>query len=286
MRKESDYYSAAEIRRRLSISTLVFQGYRPLCEAALEELAEHGICRIELVESPDQYDLADKRCMRLVDQICRKCGIEVVAYHAYKTSFEGVETEAQRQERVELCCRQLDTLLELGGKFWCSHAGAAAGVVEKSYEEMGRYIEGTDAVIAVENFNQEGVKIKDRVAFLERLDHPQVGMILDIAHEFDEQGINPMTVTGAPTAILQQCGQRLRHIHLQGYKDGAGHHPPLVEGDEIQWHELFAGLAAMNYPGEFTFEPAGMLANIETLEYIGRAPERLAALGGNGSEQK
>jgi len=284
MSKGNNSYSAAEIRARLSISTLVFQGYRPLCEAALEELAEHGICRIELLESPDQYDLGDKRCMRLVDQMCRNCGIEVVAYHAYKTSFEGVESEAQRQERVELCCRQLDTLLELGGKFWCSHAGVAAGAVEKSYAEMGRYIEGTDAVIAVENFNREGVKIKDRVAFLERLDHPQVGMILDIAHEFDEQGVNPMTVAGAPTFILQQCGQRLRHIHLQGYRNGAGHHPPLVEGDEIQWGEIFAGLAAHNYGGEFTFEPAGMLANLETLDYIGRAPERLAALVGNSSD--
>ena len=284
MSKGNNSYSAAEIRARLSISTLVFQGYRPLCEAALEELAEHGICRIELLESPDQYDLGDKRCMRLVDQMCRNCGIEVVAYHAYKTSFEGVESEAQRQERVELCCRQLDTLLELGGKFWCSHAGVAAGAVEKSYAEMGRYIEGTDAVIAVENFNREGVKIKDRVAFLERLDHPQVGMILDIAHEFDEQGVNPMTVAGAPTLILQQCGQRLRHIHLQGYRNGAGHHPPLVEGDEIQWGEIFTGLAAHNYGGEFTFEPAGMLANLETLDYIGRAPERLAALVGNSSD--
>ena len=111
MSKGNNSYSAAEIRARLSISTLVFQGYRPLCEAALEELAEHGICRIELLESPDQYDLGDKRCMRLVDQMCRNCGIEVVAYHAYKTSFEGVESEAQRQERGELCCRQLDTLL-------------------------------------------------------------------------------------------------------------------------------------------------------------------------------
>ena len=89
---------------------------------------------------------------------------------------------------------------------------------------------------------------------------------------------NPMTVPGAPTVLLEQCGHRLRHIHLQGYKDGSGHHPPLVEGDEIQWRELFERLAAINYPGEFTFEPGGMLANMETLDYIGHAPEHLAAL--------
>ena len=34
----------------------------------------------------------------------------------------------------------------------------------------------------------------------------------------------------------------------------------------------------MDYPGEFVFEPIGLLANLETLKFIGRAPERLAAL--------
>ena len=50
-------FTVEEIRQRLSISTLVFHGYRPIGEAALEELARHGIGRIELIESPEQYDL-------------------------------------------------------------------------------------------------------------------------------------------------------------------------------------------------------------------------------------
>ena len=87
MAKPSDYYTADEIRQRLSISTLVFQGYRPFSEQALEQLAENNITRIEIVESPDQYDLGDIRSMRLVDATCRKSGIEVAAYHAYKTRF-------------------------------------------------------------------------------------------------------------------------------------------------------------------------------------------------------
>ena len=54
-----------------------------------------------------------------------------------------------------------------------------------------------------------------------------------------------------------------------------------MDGDEIQWREILATLAAIDYPGEFTFEPVGLLANLETLNYIGRAPERLAALQKN-----
>ena len=44
----------------------------------------------------------------------------------------------------------------------------------------------------------------------------------------------------------------------------------------MQWREIFVALAPMDYRGDFTtFEPAGMLANMETLSCIGRAPARL-----------
>ena len=115
----SEYYTAEKIQERMSISTLVFQGYRPFGEEALQELVDEGIRRIEIVESPDQYDLSDIRAMRFIDETCRRVGVEVVAYHAYMTTFEGIETEAQRLERVDVCRRQIDTMLELGGTFWC-----------------------------------------------------------------------------------------------------------------------------------------------------------------------
>ena len=274
----SEYYTAEKIQERMSISTLVFQGYRPFGEEAVQELVDEGIRRIEIVESPDQYDLSDIRAMRFIDETCRRVGVEVVAYHAYMTTFEGIETEAQRLERVDVCRRQIDTMLELGGTFWCCHAMVTNETVEKSYRELAAHIEGTDAVIAIENFNRAQLQVEDRVKFLDRFDHPKVGMILDVAHEYDADGINPMAVPGRARATIEQIGRHLRHIHLQGYRDGTGHHPPLIEGDEIQWREIFETLAAMNYPGEFVFEPIGLLANLETLKFIGRAPERLAAL--------
>ena len=274
----SDYYTEEEIRKRLSISTLVFQGYRPFGEEALNELIGENIRRIEIVESPDQYDFCDSRSMGMIDRTCRNSGVEVVSYHAYKTTFEGIESEVQRQERVNLCRRQIDTMLELGGTFWCCHAMVTNETVEKSYRELAQHVEGTAAVIAIENFNRTQLQVEDRVRFLDYLDLPKVGMILDVAHEFDADGVNPLAVAGRASETINHCGRHLRHIHLQGYRDGKGHHPPLIEGDQIQWREIFATLAAMDYPGEFTFEPGGMLANLQTLNYIGHAPERLAAL--------
>ena len=49
----SDHYTAEEIQQCMSISTLVFQGYRPFGEEALQELVNEGINRIEIVKSPD-----------------------------------------------------------------------------------------------------------------------------------------------------------------------------------------------------------------------------------------
>ena len=220
MAENDDYYTADEIRQRLSISTLVFQGYRSFSEQALQQLAENNITRIELVESRDQYDLGDIRSMRLVDDACRKCGIEVAAYHAYLTTFVDVETEAQRVDRVDLCRRQIDTLLELGGTFWCCHA-QAEGVVEQSYQELARHIEGTRAVIAVENFNRPGIQVEDRVQLLDRWDLPDVGMILDVAHEFKADGSNPLALAGEASTTVARCGRHLRHIHLQVVDVGA-----------------------------------------------------------------
>jgi len=271
-------YTADEISDRQSISTLVFDGYRPLGEGALQALADNGIHQIELLESPEQFDMTDMRSMQVVGDALRSCGIGVAAYHCHRTSFGDVETEAQRQDRVVKCKRQIDSMLELGGKLWGCHAAAGDATVVTSYQELARHVEGTDAVICVENFSSDGVQVEDRVAFLDDMSHPQVGMILDIGHVRDPDGTNPMTAPGGPTRVLELCGHCLRHLHLHGFKDGRDHHAPLGDGDEIQWAELFQMLHRVDYPGVFNFEPANELRNPDVLSHTGRAPARIAAL--------
>lgn len=273
-----DFYTEEEIRERQSISTLVFNGFRPLGEGTLEELKRHGIDRIELLESREQFDMGDRRSMQVIGRMLADCGIDVVAYHCHHTSFADVETEEQRQERVDLCRRQIDTMLELGGRLWGSHAGPADAVVAQSYADLARHVEDTEAIVAVENFASAGVQVEDRVAFLDEMDHPQVGMILDIGHVRDGAGANPMTQPGGPTRILELCGHRLRHLHLHGFKNGRDHHPPLVEGDGIQWVELFGMLRGVDYGGVFNFEPSGDPIHAGTLDYTARAPGRIVEM--------
>jgi len=278
MDKVNGFYTVEEFRKRLSISTLVFWEYRPIGQSTLEELARHGIRRIELLESPEQFDMADARSMRFIGEVCRACGIEVVAYHAHKTNFSDLDTEAKRIEHVAFCRRQIDTMLDLGGVLWGSHAHAMDATLIQCYEELARHVEGTEASVTVENFTSEGMWVEDRMAFLNKIDHPQVGMILDNGHVRNREGANPMTLPGGPTQVLEMCASRLRHVHLHGFKEGVDHFPPLVEGDTIQWVELFRMLRAIGYSGAINFEPSGEPHHHDTLQATALAPERIVEM--------
>ena len=278
MSPKDSFYTVEEIRKRLSISTIVFWKYRPIGARALGELARHGIRRIELLESPEQFDMANPGSMRFIGETCRSCGIEVAAYHAQMVNFSDLDTEAKRIERVDLCRRQIDTMLDLGGALWGSHARAVDGILVKCYEELARHVEGAEAAIAVENFTADGTSVEDRMAFLDEIDHPQVGMILDIGHVRNHDGANPMTLPGGPTRVLELCGRRLRHVHLHGFKEGVDHFPPLVEGDGIQWVELFRMLRAVGYPGFMNFEPSGEPRHQGSLQAVSVAPERIVEM--------
>ncbi len=276
------FYTSDELRARLSISTLVFRGFRPIGEGALNALRSSGIRRIELIESPEQFDMTSSTSMANVAEVCDACGVEIGAYHCYKTDFNDVDSEAVRNERVTQCKRQIDTMLELGGNLWGCHAAVPNTMVRKSYEELADHVEGTEASVTIENFARDGVNVDERIDFLDDFDHPKVGMILDIGHVKDKDGGNPMTTPGGPTRILERCGHRLRHVHLHGFKEGRDHNPPLVEGDEIQWLELFTMLRAKEYGGHINFEPAGEPRAFKSIEHAGAMPDRLPQLANAG----
>lgn len=71
----AEIFTKDEIIKRLSISTQAFKYHKPLCEGSLAELVRHGIRQIELIESPEQYDLADGESMQFVSRMCRNVGV-------------------------------------------------------------------------------------------------------------------------------------------------------------------------------------------------------------------
>jgi len=271
------FYSAEKLRARLSISTLVFRQYQPVALAALEELATCGIRKIELLESPGQFDMCNADSMKLLGAVCSSCGIEVVAYHAHLTHFSDIDSESKRQERVDVCRRQIDTMLELGGNVWGSHARQSDETVKQSYQELAQHVEGTGAYIAIENFGGE-LSVEARMCFLDEINHPQVGLILDTGHDCDPNGVNPMCAAGRTTEVISLCHERLCHIHMHGFKDGRDHFPPFVDGDGIQWVELFEALYATGYSGHMNFEPAGKPAHQTSTQAVGSVPERIVEM--------
>ena len=278
MTERDRFWTEQEIRDRISISTYVFSGFQPICERTLSELTSGGIRKIELSQSPQRYDVSNKESMRFMRELFSSCGIELVAFHCNHVSFDRIRTEQERVETVDVCKKQLDTLMELGGTVWGSHAGTADIIVTKSYEELARYVEGTDVAVTVENFPYVGREVEDRVAFLDSLNHPNAGMILDIGHVIDGSNGNPMAVPGGPTRVIDVCAKHLRHLHMHGFKDGRDHHPPLTDGDTIQWVELFRMLKEVDYPGAFNFEPAGKPLHTDSVERTARFPQEIVAL--------
>ncbi len=169
-------------------------------------------------------------------------------------------------------------MLELGGSVWGSHTGKTGAAELQSYGELARHVENTAAVVCVENFPSEGTEVRKRVDFLDALDNDCAGMILDIGHVRNDDGKNPMTIPGGPSRVLNLCGRHLRHIHLHGFKDGRDHHPPLTEGDTIQWIELLTSLSEIGYAGAINFEPSSDPNHIDTLQHVADFPGKIAEI--------
>lgn len=278
-RDDAGFYSVAELRRRLSISSIIFLGFEPVCERSLEKLASAGIKNIELLESPEQFNMADLRSMKAIKEACDATGVRVGAYHCFRTNFDGIESEEERIKRVDKCKRQIETLIEFGGTFWGNHATEQDRNFYTCFTELVRFVEGTNVTIVVENFSRPGLLISDRIGFIDEVDHPQLGFLLDTGHEKDVDRKNPIARPGGAKAIIDKCGHRLKHIHMHGFKQ-SDHYPPMCEGDRIPWVELTSALYAAGYEGLFNFEPVGEPRNPqkETIEAVGRFPEVISAL--------
>lgn len=94
------------------------------------------------------------------------------------------------------------------------------------YRPLGR-------TLVIENMDarkEDGRSAEELAPFFEEL--PEAGLCFDVAHA---KSVDPSMAEGA--RILDEFGDRLRHVHLSSL-DGNCHHVPLTEGDE----SLFAPL--------------------------------------------
>ncbi len=242
---------------RFSISTLVFRGFEPVCKKSLTAIAEAGFRGIELLESPDQFDLANKESISLVASNCNDLDLSIFTFHAHYLDFDDVNSQATLQKKLDICYRQIDVLEYFGGLFWACHLHQIDAFGMKALEHLARYIENRPIKIGVENFVGRGMWVEDRLSSLKQLDAPKIGLLLDIGHVRNERGANPMTLPGYARQIILSTQPYLYHLHLHGFVGGVDHYPPHCPADTIQWREVMATLQEINYRGLYNFEPKG-----------------------------
>ena len=278
MHRADGFYGAQEIRARLSVNLVLF-GTCADIEQMRKRCTDRRITKIELGENPKRYDMADRDAIGSINELVRSCRVQIVAFHADKTNFDRVELETGRIRCVDRCKRQIDRMMEIGGTVWSSHALRSTPALPRSYDELARYDEGTNVRVALDNFASQDTTVAERVAFLDDLDHVHAGLLLDIGHVKDPRGSNPMTRPGGPARIINLCRHRLCHLHLHGYSAGRRRpddDPPMIDGDTMQWVEVFRTLRQIDYQGGFTFEP--WLQDVASLALIERFPACLVAL--------
>ncbi|MAE65969.1 MAG: hypothetical protein CMJ18_16990 [Phycisphaeraceae bacterium] len=242
-------WTADEIEQRLGASTVVFKGGPQIGAREIATIRESGIRRVEItgIRSPKSFDFHNRAQIDEIRTECRRQGITISSVHGPKGLYDS-DDEAQRKNAVAESLVAARVAIELGASVLVCHFGTN-GPAEATVTEMLDRLHGSDLKLAVEN----GQDLRDFAAIVDRIDCDRFGMVVDIGHARDPDGVNPFKKPGRARETMLQCGKRLIHLHLH---DSLEHdHVAPLEGT-IEWGEVFAAFREMDYRGLFMFEAA------------------------------
>ena len=269
-------WTAEDIRARLGASTnLYFWEPVRLGREQIVRLCEAGIPSIEIAADLGQFDHNDAEQIAELRAACDETGMRIVSYHCPDLPWGCPYPEIRKGTIAELL-KMCQAASALGGPIMVCHFEITEHH-ESFIREMLPLLDGTEVRLTIEN----GERLADYAEFVDKIGSERFGMIVDIGHTKDEDGANPFTCADRARETISICGDRLFHLHLHEFWDGADHWPPFHKGGLIQWGELFAGLADINYPGAFMFEsvpaiPKDPAAFDDHLRRIATFPEELA----------
>lgn len=262
-------WTERQIRDRLGVSTVALPQETRFGAAQIARIRQAEIGRIEICghSHREHYDIYDRAQLDEIGRCCREQGIKIVSVHGpavpYTSEFQELR-EAALTVGVA-AARAADTL---GANIFVGHFG----ISELSAQVIGQMLDqlpGTAIKLVVENGKGD---LRAYMNFVDGIGSDRVGMIVDIGHTRDPDGVNPFTKKGRAREVLAQCGKRVFHMHLHDTTT-RDHYPPF-DGD-IQWDEVFAALADIEYSGEFMFE--ALFPNTdEILDKVARFPATFA----------
>lgn len=213
----------------------VFQergGWSPQVRRELIELEERtGVRPVEFVLTGDVYGnaMSDDAALRAR---CRDMYREAADVCAEIGAVTEIEFEYGPQEPMPL----FDP--------YQRPADAEAAAFEEFYRELLSRVEGTGASVLLEPLNRyESLylnSVADNLAVLERIDHPNAGLLPDTFHmSIEEKSI--------PDA-LRAAAAHVRHVHL-------GENNRLLPGlGALDWPGIFAALREIGYDGAVNLE--------------------------------
>jgi len=270
-------WTADDIRSRLGASTNAFFWTSPrLGREEVDQFVEAGIWTLEIAADLNQFDHNDHDHIAELQEISQATGARIVSYHCPDLPW-GCPYPEVRKGTVREFLTMCEAASRIGDPLMVCHFQINEHD-ESFIREVLPLLEGTNVRLTIEN----GDDLRDYAAFVDKIGSDRFGMIVDIGHTKDDDGKNPFTCKDRARQTIQVCGHRLMHLHLHEFWDGADHWPPFYKGGLIEWAELFAGLADIDYRGAFMFEsvparPNDTAAFDDNLHRVATFPEQLMA---------
>ena len=188
-------------------------------------IREAGLTRIEVtgIRSPHGFDFTDRGQLSEVKAACRNEGVSVVSVHGPSRGYAS-EDEDERRQAVGDAVNAAQVAEELGGGVMVCHFGTD----ERAEQSVTDVLEQTDDStlrLAVEN----GKDLRDFADIVDRVGSDRFGMIVDIGHTRDADGVNPFT---KPEAARRDDGPVRRQADSPP--------PPRLQGERTTWRRWTA----------------------------------------------
>ena len=244
-------WTAEEIGDRVGISTAVYQKMK-LGAQHIAEIRQAGIKRIEISMILPRFDHRNRSQVKEIIDECEKQGVKVIGVHGWVKLSPQTEDEEEWKFMVDESLSAIRFAEEVGASIYVAHFGHTDG----SKRLVTELLDKTDG-FRVKLTTENGRNLRPFMDAVDDINSPRFGMIVDIGHTRDSDGINPFVKKDRARQTLAQCGDRVFHIHLHEVFDQEqkpDHHAPLHENGIVEWGEVFAALRDINYKGELVFE--------------------------------
>lgn len=258
--------AAEPIRARLGFSTIAMPGNERFGAREIGMIREAGITRIEIcgLHPPTHYDYHDAGQVSEITVECGKQGIAIVAVHGPNLPYASPYEEVRRAV-VKEAVASARVAEEMGASVFVGHFN----INDRSTSTVGEMLDRLDGG-AIKLTVENGGDLKNFAGFVDRIGSNRFGMVVDIGHTRDADGVNPFIKMDRAREAMAVCEHRLFHLHLHDFRD-TDHYPPF--DGSIQWGEIFSALQDIGYAGEYMFEAVARVSLEDTLKKTSAFPD-------------